>query len=268
MTRRSFERPLLATLLLVLVPLSLPAQRTTKRVFVSAVDAGGAPVLDLAAADFEVTENGTTRPVTRAALGSAPLRVVLLVDSSTSMGPMTLLMTAFGWGVRTSAPRNRPLRAVGGLMIAGGVIGLFWPPMQPRGSEFALTDALHIAFTTATLLFMFLEIGLGAAALGKRFRLYSIATIVTFVVFGVVTWLDAPRVAANLPTPWIGVWERINIAVYLLWVMVLAVAILRAPGAAAGRRSRPEGLEMSEVNIHGFARAGFEAVRRQLRPPA
>jgi hypothetical protein len=86
MTRRSFERPLLATLLLLLVPLSLPAQRTTKRVFVSAVDAGGAPVLDLTAADFEVMENGTTRPVTRAALGSAPLRVVLLVDSSTRWG--------------------------------------------------------------------------------------------------------------------------------------------------------------------------------------
>jgi len=40
--------------------------------------------------------------------------------------------------------------------------------------------------------------------------------------------LDQPRLAANLPTPWMGVWERINIGVFLLWVSVLAIALLRA----------------------------------------
>ncbi|MFA5910803.1 MAG: DUF998 domain-containing protein [Vicinamibacterales bacterium] len=147
----------------------------------------------------------------------------------------TLLMVAFGWGVRASAPRNRPLRVAGGLLIAGGLIGLFWPPMQLRGTEFSLTDALHIAFTMVALLCMFLEIGFGAAAFGKRFRLYSIATLVIFVVFGVLTTLEAPRIAANLPTPWIGVWERINIGAFLLWVVALAVTIWRNPAAAAER---------------------------------
>lgn len=85
MTRRWFG-VLAATL--ALVPLSLSAQRTTKRVFVSAVDAAGAPVLNLTRADLEVTEDGAPREVTRAALGTAPLRIVLLVDSSTAMGPM------------------------------------------------------------------------------------------------------------------------------------------------------------------------------------
>jgi hypothetical protein len=32
---------------------------------------------------------------------------------------------------------------------------------------------------------------------------------------------------ANLPTPLIGVWERINIGVFLLWVVMLAIALLR-----------------------------------------
>ena len=47
----------------------------------------------------------------------------------------TLLVTAFGWGVWRSARRNRPLRVVGGLMVAYGVIGLAWPfaPMHLRG---------------------------------------------------------------------------------------------------------------------------------------
>jgi hypothetical protein len=50
-------------------------------------------------------------------------------------------------------------------------------------------------------------------------------------VFGVLTGLDAPRLAANLPTPWMGVWERINIFGYLLWIIVLAIILLREKGA-------------------------------------
>ncbi|HEV8286443.1 MAG TPA: hypothetical protein VGQ09_19175 [Chitinophagaceae bacterium] len=40
--------------------------------------------------------------------------------------------------------------------------------------------------------------------------------------------IDSPNIEANLPTPWIGVWERINIGVYMIWVMVLAILLLRA----------------------------------------
>jgi len=145
-----------------------------------------------------------------------------------------VLMVAFGWGVFASASANRRLRIAGGLLIASGVNGLLWPPMQLRGTEFALTDALHIAFTVVALVLMFFEIGFGAAALDRRFRLYSIATIVVFVVCGALTFADAPKLAANLPTPWMGVWERINIGAYMLWIIVLAVVMLRAPARPAG----------------------------------
>jgi hypothetical protein len=141
-----------------------------------------------------------------------------------------LLVTVFGWGVWASARRNRPLRVVGGLMVAYGVISLAWPfaPMHLRGAEFTLTDSMHIVLAIVTVLLMLLAIGFGAAAFGKRFRLYSIATMVILVAFGALTGLDAPRIAANLPTPWVGVWERINIGVFLLWVVILAIALLRA----------------------------------------
>lgn len=76
----------------------------------------------------------------------------------------TLLLSAFGAGVRLSAGRDRPLRVVGGLMIVQGVVGLFWPPMHQRGAEQTLTDALHIVFTAVTVLLITLEIGYGAAA--------------------------------------------------------------------------------------------------------
>jgi len=149
----------------------------------------------------------------------------------------TLLVTAFGWGVRRSADRNRPLRAVGGLLVAYGVISLAWPfaPMHLRGEGFSLTDTMHIVLATVTVLLMLLAIGFGASAFGKLFRLYSVATLLILVVFGALTFLDGPKIAANLPTPLVGVWERINIGAFLLWVVVLASALLRVPDTAAGR---------------------------------
>jgi len=36
------------------------------------------------------------------------------------------------------------------------------------------------------------------------------------------------RVGADLSTPWVGIWERINIGVFLLWVVVLAITLLPA----------------------------------------
>jgi hypothetical protein len=159
-----------------------------------------------------------------------PLWVLLAV-------PYTLLVTAFGWGVWKSVGRNRRLRVVGGLMVAYGALGVVWPfaPMHLRGAEFALTDAMHIVLGAVTVLLMLLAVGFGAAALGKWFRLYSVISLAILVVFGALTGLDSPRIAANLPTPWIGLWERINIGTFLLWVVVLAIVLLRRSGPEAPR---------------------------------
>src|SRR5688572_25808346 len=171
----------------------------------------------------------------------APTRPLWIVLGSV----YALLLAAFGYGVWQAAPGNRPLRVVGGLLIANGIFSLAWPPMHQREVLAAgggtLTDTMHIVWAIVTVLLMVLAIGFGAAALGKRFRFYSIATLVILLAFGVLTGLDGPNVSANLPTPWIGVWERINIGVFLLWVMVLATALLHAADVAAsthGERTR------------------------------
>ena len=145
----------------------------------------------------------------------------------------TLLVTAFGWGIWESARRNRALRVVGVLIVAYGAMGIGWPfaPMHQRAvlatGGGTLADTMHIVFSIVTGLLTTVAMGFGAAAFGKRFRLYSIATMVIFIVFIALTGLDGPRVAANLPTPWVGVWERIFMGVFLLWVAVLAIALLR-----------------------------------------
>jgi hypothetical protein len=147
-----------------------------------------------------------------------------------------VLMVAFGWIVWTSAPPNRALRIVGALLITDTVVGQFWPPMHQRAVLAAgggtLTDTLHLVWAAMTGVFFVLIVGFGAAALGKRFRVYSIATMLMGLACGAVTSTYASQVRANLPTPGVGVWERISIAVFMGWIAALATALLRAPHAA------------------------------------
>jgi hypothetical protein len=84
---------------------------------------------------------------------------------------------------------------------------------------------------------MMLAIGFGAVALRKHFRRFSIVTLAIILVFGALTVPYAPRLEANLPTPWLGVWERISIGAFLLWVVVLAITLLTVHDAAATRTS-------------------------------
>jgi len=144
-----------------------------------------------------------------------------------------VLVTLFGFGVWTSARGNRALRVVGALLIAYGAFDIIpWPPMHLRevlaAGGATLTDTLHIVWSMIAVLLMILVIAFGAAAFGRWFRKYSIGTLITLAIFGVLTGVDSPGISANVPTPWIGVWERINIGVYMLWVVVLAIALLRA----------------------------------------
>src|SRR5581483_809790 len=91
----------------------------------------------------------------------------------------------------------------------------------------SLTDTLHLVWTAANGVLTLVAIGLTAAAFGGRFRIYAIATIVTMLAAGAMTSLAAPGVQANTPTPWIGVWERVNIGAWLVWVLVLAFELLK-----------------------------------------
>lgn len=169
-----------------------------------------------------------------------PLVVLLFVTYA-------LLVYAFGVGVWRSSGRKRALRfvAIGlvGKEVLGLVVTLFFP-MHLRGVEGTLTDNMHAILTLVGVLFMLLALGFGATAFGKRFRLYSIATILMLVVGGTLAGLDGSRLAANLPTPWMGVWERINIYAYMLWVVVLSIVLLRGrvaqPHDGLGGRSDSE----------------------------
>lgn len=149
-----------------------------------------------------------------------------------------LLLAAFGWGVLKSADGNGALRKVGTIIIAYSVFNFYWPPMNMRGNEMALTDVLHISWGVIVLMLMFIMIGIGAKVFGKGFRIFSISSIVLYVVFGVLTGIESPNIATNEPTPMIGIWERINIGIFMLWIAVLAVEILKREKISGGAKSR------------------------------
>ena len=155
---------------------------------------------------------------------SAPLVIPLLLVYS-------ILMFAFGLGVWRSSGQKRVLRIVACFIIGKEVLGLaatLFAPMHMRGQETTLTDTMHALLTgVGVFLCMFPAIGLAATAFGKHFRFYSTGTMLIFIVFGIVSFLDAPQLAANLPTPWLGVWERVNIFGYLIWIVVLAITLLK-----------------------------------------
>lgn len=98
---------------------------------------------DIVAARLYAGYSYTDQTVSELSAIGAPTRPLWVVTGII----FTLLFCAFGWGVWLSAGRNRALKFVGGLVIAHGFIGLFWPPMHQRGTEFTLTDTLHIVWT-------------------------------------------------------------------------------------------------------------------------
>src|SRR5215204_4736719 len=191
--------------------------------------------------------NSITQTVSELSAVDAPTRPLWFV-----LGIIyTLLVAVFGWGVLKSAGQKRPLRIVGILLILHGILGLTWSPMHQRdvlaagGGTF--TDVWHIVMAFVTLLLMFLSIGIGATALGKGFRLYSIVTIVVFLVFGYFISTEAPNIDKNLPTPFIGIWERINIASFMVWLFVFSIILFRAENKNS--LSIPGKNEISEKKI-------------------
>lgn len=146
--------------------------------------------------------------------------------------PYSLLLIAFGAGIWLAADHNKMLRLAAAVIVFDAVFGFFWPPMHQREVIAAgggtLSDTLHLAWTFVHLVLILLMIGLGAAALGKRFRIYSIATVLVFIVFGILTSQESSRIETAEPTPYLGIWERITIAAYMIWIIALAISCLKS----------------------------------------
>ena len=142
-----------------------------------------------------------------------------------------VLVIAFALGVWVAAGRKSSLHFTGGLLVAYavvGAVGVLFFPMDPVGSEATFANTVHQIIAAVTVLFILLMLGFGARAFGRWFQLYSIGTILVYLVLGILPFLGVAQVEAGQPTPWVGVVERIMVYGYMLWVAVLAIVLLRA----------------------------------------
>lgn len=152
----------------------------------------------------------------------------------------TFLVAAFGWGILKFTGTNRAIRIMGVLILIYGALGLGWhfAPMHQREVLAAgggtISDTMHLVLSFVSVLMMLTAMVFGAASFGETFRFYSIFSLVMLLIFGILTGLDAPKVESNQPTPLIGVWERINIGIFLLWIVVLAIVLLRRKESITG----------------------------------
>ena len=144
--------------------------------------------------------------------------------------PYNALVIALGVGVWIASRHTRAGRLAGAALIASAVVGeattLFFP-MDQRGAELTSRSSMHPPLTAVMSLFIVAAMISAAALQGRRFRIYTIATILTLAVFGALAARYAPQIEAGEPTPWLGAFERVNIYAYLLWVAVLAISLLR-----------------------------------------
>ena len=138
-----------------------------------------------------------------------------------------LLIIAFGIGVWQSAQGKRLLRVTGGLVIAGGILGLVGLAFPMTQLDLSSDMEHNILMGTVTPLLMFVTIGFGAAALGKWFRLYSILTIAVLLLGGALSGMQLAQMAAGETASWFGLTQRMLTGAWLLWVAVLAIVLLR-----------------------------------------
>lgn len=161
----------------------------------------------------------------------------------------SLLRIAFGVGIWRLAGRTHKLQIVAVCIAMIGFLGVVaWPfaPIHQRevlaSGGSSASDTLHVILVAADSLLFVIAAGVGSTAFGKRFRLYSIATILVVLIAGAIAGGQSSEIREGEPTPGIGIWERIAVYGALLWTSALAIRLWqhREPSHQTNQDSNPE----------------------------
>ena len=162
----------------------------------------------------------------QSALG-APTRALLL-----PFAPIYgALQIAFGLGIwLLSSSQRLALSIIGVLQVIIGIVAFAWMPfpMHMRGEETTFTDTMHNTFAGVQTLFILASLGFGTIVDGeKRFGYYSLGTLMTLLAAGSLSFMVASQLVSQEIGNWFGALERITVHGYMLWVIVLALVLLR-----------------------------------------
>jgi hypothetical membrane protein len=157
-----------------------------------------------------------------------------------------VLVLAFGAGVWLCR-RNRATAVAGVLVVVYALVSMLGLMVFPLDYRVQGSGAgMHMAATFALIVLMFLFIASAAAGSGLAFRLYSMVTVLAIVAGASLAGMQIPRIEAGLPTPGLGVFERLDIYAMLAWVVAYALTLWPRDGLPhadattdGGSRARP-----------------------------
>lgn len=168
----------------------------------------------------------TSQAISEQSAIGAPTRALLLPFGPIYGG----LQIAFGLGIWLLAGQRRALSIIGILQIIIGIVAIAWMPfpIHMRGEQTTFTDTMHNTFAGVQTLFILTSLGLGTIAYGKKwFGYYSLATLVTLLAVGSLSFMIAGHLVPQEIGNWFGIFERITVHGYMLWVIILAIVLLR-----------------------------------------
>lgn len=144
---------------------------------------------------------------------------------------LSAIMTIFFGAGIIICYREFKLLKFGGilLIILGSISSLTGTifPMDPIGSEHTLYGNLHLILTGVSVpisiaLIVSMGAGLYREKHWKYFWVYSLVTLLTMLVFGGLSpWIISNKVE------FMGLFERVVVYAYLLWVFILAMALIQ-----------------------------------------
>lgn len=143
--------------------------------------------------------------------------------------PYVIFLAFFGWGLVKVAD-NSWIEASGWLILFYSSFNFYWPPMHTREvlakGGGTVSDTLHLVWAAATVFLFMLIMVTAAIGMGPWFQAYTVISVLLLATFGFLTSLLAKNVSKNKPTPNIGIYERANISVFLIWIVVLAASMI------------------------------------------
>ncbi len=145
----------------------------------------------------------------------------------------TFLLAGFATGIWRAAGPQRALRAAAVLVFGSTVVGVAWLffPMTSReamtvGAPMTANDVGHLVLSGLTVSLILAEMTLSAVALGRWFRLLAAASAGVLLTFGVLMSRLAPHTAEG-HTPLMGLYERIMLGGWLVWMATFALVLMR-----------------------------------------
>jgi hypothetical protein len=139
-----------------------------------------------------------------------------------------IVFIAFTAGVWRADSRPA-LRRTAVFLLCVAALGPAWSmfPMHMRGVERTFSDTMHLLLGGVTMILLSGAMLSSGAALGQRFRLYSLGSVAVMLIYFAATLIDVPSVAADTPTPYMGINERISMLAWLGWIGAFSVLLVR-----------------------------------------